>query len=540
MNMAKKFLFGSDARKEVLKGMELMYNAVSCTLGPYGRNVLIDQTMNVPAKLTKDGVTVVQDVHSPNQWEEVGIKMIREASQKTAEEAGDATTTAIILAYEMSNNIDLITPKTNVIALRRGMERAGKACSDFLEKFSIKATKDDYVKIARIASQDTEIAEQCAAIFKDIGTNGVITIEYGEKPGIEVEHTDGLSFGEGWLAREMVNAPGATCRMKDVPILITTREIRGPNDFMPLCQRLADAGETCLMVIAEDVAPQALGIMAVNIMKGVFRFCAVKAPSFGLNKKEILKDIAACTGATVVSDETGIRLDKVLPTHLGKAESITVTKERTVVTNKGKQDAVFKRIEQINSLLESKDVIPQSQEWNDLKERLGALTDGVTVVRVGAKTETERHERKDRVDDAIRALQSSVEEGMTPGGGTALLRCLEHLPVSDDRDEQAGIDIVGRALRAPALRILEVAGIQNRELIVSTVSQKKGNVGYNLLTGKYEDLVEADVLDAKKAVRCALENAVSAAKSFLTTECVIGLHQEESEIFKKLLAHVKD
>jgi chaperonin GroEL len=531
--LPRKYIFGKDCREKVFAGIKLMYDTVSATLGPHGRNVLIDHARQV-VQPTKDGVTVVDEVRAVDDWEDMGCRLVREASQNTNVSAGDGTTTAIVLSYKMcEEGLQKITEKTNVIKVRRGMDRAVEVCVRKLEEIAMPITKEEqFCDVATISSQDPHIGTIVAKTFLEAGEHGSIDIQRAEEPGIFPEHTDGMSFNQGWLDQRFITQRDNSYMIEDVPVLVTDREIKYQVQLLPLMEQLAAAGTKKLLIVCDTIGGEALGMFAMNAQKRLFAGCAVKAPSYGKNRVEIMKDICAVTGATFVSEESGIRIEKIEPSHLGKAKKAIVTVDRTVIVSEDSEEAKERVTERIGFIEEQlKDAPEGSLQRQDLELRLATLTDGITVLKVGAQTEVERHEYRKRVEDAVKAVQSAKKEGVTPGGGTAYLRCIEAVDAieSKDRDEHIGVEIVKKALSFVAFRVLEVAGIEDKELIVAKVKEAKGNVGYDFETGKLTDLVKKGIVDAKKVNRVALQNAASCAKTFLTLEVAVSDVEEKKE-----------
>lgn len=518
----KLFKFGSDARAEMLDGIDLLRRAVTATLGPNGRNVAIDRYSVVDS--TKDGVTVMHDVVSPEPFKQMGIKMAQESSSKTNDEAGDGTTTAVEITWAIATEGNkFLQQGTNVIKLNNGIKKAVKVCEEELEKMAVKVTEQkQYVDVATIASQDEEIGKKVADIFAAAGENGIVDIERVDKPGIETEHTDGMQFEEGWFRPEFINDwPSLSCVLEDCPVMITDRALTGNQELIGL-ENLAKRGIKKCLVIADDFSGEALASLAKNARIRTFQCVAVKAPAYGRRKMEILKDIAAMTGATIISEEFGKRLDKMTIEDFGKARHITVKQSKTIITaEEGHEEDVNERVEGIKKEMEE---MEESFEKDKLRERLASLTDGVSIVKLGANTEIERILLKRKVEDAIRAVQAAKAEGIVAGGGTALLRCMPAVKALADsltnQDERMGAMIVHKALEAPAKRILEVAGMEDG-LIVETVKKSEGSMGYDMENGTYVDLLEKGVADPKKVVRCALVNGASCATIFLSTEVAI-------------------
>ncbi len=559
---AKKFKFGAEARDDMMKGITLMRNAVTATLGPNGRNVAIDRYM--VNDLTKDGVTVLADVVAEEQFTEMGCKMVREASTKTNDEAGDGTTTAIEIAYAMAEaGRKKLQTGTNVIKLQDGMQKAMDAVVECLKSQAIKVETDQqYIDVATIASQDEIVGKKVAEIFLASGENGVIDIERVDKPGIETEHTDGMQIMEGWVRHEFINDfANLSYVMDDVPVIVTDREITANPELVGV-EMLARKGIKKCVIICDDCNGEALGTLVKNAHFGAFHCCVIKAPGWGPRKGEMLKDIAAMTGATVISEENGLNLDQIEMTHIGRARQITVRqKKTTIIANRehkqlnpasGEEVTVDKLIETRVELLKKQiEVADEGFEKDKMKERLASMTDGVSLIKNGANTEIERILMKRKIEDAIRAVQCAKEEGIVAGGGAALLKCVDTLNamVMDDPDEQLGVQIVAEAIQSPAYRILEVAGVEPEqanffysltpglrkkwmrkchESIVKTVRSSHKKLGYDMSRKGYHfiDLIDKGVVDPVKVVRTAFLNGGSCAKSYLSIEVAISPVQD--------------
>lgn len=533
----REYIFGKECREKVFEGIALMYKVVGSTLGPWGRNVAIDRHQVV--QQSKDGVTVAEEVKVTNRWQEIGVKLVKEASQNTNLSAGDATTSAVILSYEMCNAARDLPTTANVIKVKKGIEKAITACLETLTKMSKEVkTEEEFTKVARIASQDEEIAKIVTDAFMKAGKYGSIEIERAEEPGITVEKTEGISFNKGYILPYVINDfQKKRAVMEDCAVLVTDREIKNQNQLVSIMEKLAEQKIFKLLIVAEDVKGDALGMIAANLQKKAFFATPVRAPSFGNDKIAILNDICAATGATLISEEQGgMRLERANVSHLGKCKKAIVTQDKTIImiddTIMAKK-TLSDRIEFIKNQLdaEPKDTLDHAL----IEKRLATLTDGICVLKVGAQTEVERHERKDRVQDAVCALRSASEEGVTPGGGVGLLRCVGSLVgLTEDRDELLGVEIVKKALHSIALKILEVAYIEDREWIVGKIKEEKGWMGYDFETGKIVDLYKKGIWDAAKAVKCALKNAAAVAQSFVATEVAMTDVRESDTILAEL------
>lgn len=565
---AKKFKFGSEARDAMMAGIKLEREAVTATLGPNGRNVAIDRGMIVD--LTKDGVTVLADVAAEDQFAQMGCLLVREASTKTNDEAGDGTTSAIEIAWAMCEaGRKRLEEGTNVIKLQDGMQKAMDIVVEELKKQSIEVKdRQQYVDVATISAQDKVIGEKIADIFLASGENGVIDIERVDKPGIDTEHTDGMQFSQGWIRHEFINDfTNLSYSMPDVPVIVTDREITANPELVGL-ELLARKGIKKCVIICDDCNGEALGTIVKNAHYGAFHCCVVKAPGWGERKMEILKDIAAMTGATFLSEENGLSLDQITLEHIGRARQITVKQKKTTIiadrdhvvpnpTGESRtiDSLVKERVEKLKAQIDSMD---ESFDKEKMKERLAAMTDGVSIVKLGANTEIERILMKRRVEDAIHAVQCAKEEGIVAGGGAALLKCCSALEAFrlDDPDEQTGVDIVLAAIQSPAKRILEVAGVEpeppsfffrlssalrkkwrsrQQDEIVQHVRSLPRESGYDMSRkGKnYINLIEKGVVDPTKVVRTCFLNGSSCAKSFLSVEVAITPIREEKPEPKK-------
>ncbi len=519
MMPTREFAYGTDARSKLYEGIKLLNDAVSVTLGPAGRNASIHMGGQL-VRTSKDGITVAEQVRSPNEWTEMGIQMTRESSDKCNESAGDGTTSAIVMTHALCKQVLHLPEGTNVIKVKNGMQKAVDACVAELKKLAVPCKKaEDYKKVALISSQDEEIAEKVTDVFMKSGKHGVIDKQYHDEPAMIAEHMDGFVIEKGCLielSREVV--------LEDVPILVTDKKIQFSGHIFPLMKELAAAGLNKLLIVCDTVEGQAKGIISDNINNGAFMACPITAPSYGKFRTNIMKDICAATGAAFVSEEENLRLDKISLQHLGRAKRVTVGKNRTIIIS---LDTVEIR-ENITSRIESIETSLQEDHLDDIakaeaESRLAALTDGVSVIKYGAQTEGERHERGDRITDAIEALRSAREEGIVIGGGSSYLRCVPLLNKlkGEGPDEQWGITILRNALLSVTLRVLEVAGEMDKELIVSRIIEQGGHAGFDFKKGEIGDLLEAGVIEPAKVCRCVLQNAVSCAGTFLSTELAI-------------------
>jgi len=526
---AKELKFNIDARDQLKKGVDKLANAVKITLGPKGRNVVIEKKFGSP-QITKDGVTVAKDIEFEDAFENVGAQMVKEVASKTADDAGDGTTTATVLAQSIVQvGLKNVTAGANPMDLKRGIEKAVVKVVENLKKQSV-SVGDDYQKIEQVATisanGDSEIGKLIAEAMKKVKKEGVITVE--EAKGIEttVEIVEGMQFDRGYISPYFITDPEKMEAVLENPfILITDRKISTMKDILPVLEPVAQAGRS-LLIIAEDIEGEALATLVVNKLRGSLKIAAVKAPGFGDRRKEMLEDIAILTGGVVISEEKGLRLDAAKMEMLGKSEKITIDKENTTVVNgAGSKETISSRIGQIKTQIEN---TTSDYDREKLQERLAKLAGGVAVLYVGASTETEMKEKKDRVDDALSATRAAVEEGIVPGGGVAYIRAIEVLEKlkGENEDETTGIQIVKRAIEEPLRQIVENAGLEG-SVIVQKVKEGKGDFGYNAQNNKYENLYQSGVIDPTKVTRVALENAASIAGMLLTTECVITEKKEE-------------
>jgi len=533
---AKDIKFKEDARKKILKGVQTLSKAVKVTLGPKGRNVIIDKSYGAP-HVTKDGVTVAKEIELEDKFENMGAQMVKEVASKTADKAGDGTTTATVLAEAIySEGLRNVAAGANPMDLKRGMEKALKNVVDELSK-RVKKIKDqkEIAQVATIsANNDTEIGEIIAQAFNRIGKDGSLTIEEGQGFTTSLDVVEGMNFDRGYLSPYfMTSTEDQECVLENALILIYEKKISGVKEFIPLLQAVAETGKP-LLIIAEEVESEALATLVVNKLRGGFKVCAVKAPGFGDRRKAMLQDIAVLTGGQFVSEELGLKLDTIGVDMMGQARRVIIKKdETTIVEGAGKKADIEARAAQIKAQIADS---TSDYDREKLQERLAKLLGGVAVIRVGAATEVEMKERKDRVDDAQHATVAAIEEGILPGGGIALVRCipaLNKLANSLEGDEQTGARIIAKALTSPIRQIAENAGLEGA-IILQEVEGLKENFGYNAHTEEFVDMIKAGILDPMKVVRCALENAVSISSMLLTTEAIVADSPQEE---KELAAH---
>ncbi|MBI3015210.1 MAG: chaperonin GroEL [Candidatus Tectomicrobia bacterium] len=527
---AKQILYSEVARKGVLKGVNQLANAVRVTLGPRGRNVVIDRKFGAPT-ITKDGVTVAKEIELKDPFENMGAQMVREVASKTSDVAGDGTTTATVLAQAIyQEGIRNVTAGANPMALKRGMEKAVEVIVQELKKLS-KAIKDR-TEISHVgtisANNDRAIGDPIAEAMEKVGKDGVITVEEAKKMETTLEVVEGMQFDRGYLSPYFVtDAERMEAVLEDVYILIQEKKISSIKEFLPLLEQVARTGRP-LLVIAEEVEGEALATLVVNKLRGGLRAAAVKAPGYGDRRKEMLKDIAVLTGGQVISEELGIKLENVTLRDMGRAKRVTIDKDNTtIVEGTGETSEIEGRIKQIRTQIEE---TTSDYDREKLQERLAKLAGGVAVIRVGAATETELKEKKARVEDALNATRAAVEEGIVPGGGVAFLRAIPALEALHlNGDEKIGANIITRVLEEPLRQIAQNAG-QEGSIVVQRVKEKSGSAGFDAAKGEYVDMVKAGIIDPTKVARTALENACSIAALMLTTEAAVSeIPEEEKE-----------
>ena len=519
--MAKEIKFSEDARNEMLHGVDKLANTVKTTMGPKGRNVVLEQSYGTPT-ITNDGVTIAKSIELENHFENMGAKLVSEVASKTNDIAGDGTTTATVLTQAIVNaGMKNVTAGANPVGVRRGIDKATRAAVEALKKMSHDVkTKDDIAQIASISADNKEVGKLIADAMEKVGNDGVITLEDSRGVDTSVDVVEGMSFDRGYMSQYMVTDNDKMEADLDNPyILITDKKISNIQDILPLLQSVVQEGRA-LLIIADDITGEALPTLVLNKIRGTFNVVAVKAPGFGDRRKAQLQDIAVLTGGTVISDDLGMNLKDATVDQLGQANKVTVTKDSTtIVDGAGAKEAIAERVDQIKQAI-SKATSDFDKE--KLQERLAKLSGGVAVVRVGAATETEMKEKKYRIEDALNATRAAVQEGFVPGGGTALVNVLPALDkVEATGDEATGVQIVKAALEAPVRQIAENAGVEG-SVIVNQLKSEKPGIGYNAADGKFEDMVEAGIVDPTKVTRSALQNAASVSALLLTTEAVVA------------------
>ena len=528
--MAKEIKFNTEARNLIKEGADALANAVKVTLGPKGRNVVIDKKFGAP-HITKDGVTVAKEIELEERFQNMGAQMVKEVASKTNDQAGDGTTTATVLAQAIINvGLKNVTAGANPMDLKRGIDKAVDVVVESLKKQS-QSVGSDYSKIEQVgtisANNDAFIGKLIADAMSKVKKEGVITVEEAKGTDTEVKVVEGMQFDRGYISPYFMTNPDKMEAVLDQPmILITDKKISSMKDLLPILEPIARDGKS-LLIIAEDVDGEALTTLVVNRLRGTIKVAAVKAPGFGDRRKEMLQDIATLTGGVVVSEERGFTLENTTPDMLGTAEKVAITKENTTIVNgAGDKNDIAEREAQIKKQMET---TTSDYDREKLQERLAKLSGGVAVIYVGAASEVEMKEKKDRVDDALSATRAAVEEGIVPGGGVAYIRAEEAVKAikADNEDEQTGINIIARAIEEPLRIICDNAGVEG-SVVIQKIKEGKGDFGYNARMDKYENLFEAGVIDPTKVARIALQNAASVAGMLLTTECVIADKKEEN------------
>jgi chaperonin GroEL len=529
--VAKQLLFDDQARAKMLKGVEKLANAVAVTMGPTGRNVIIDKSFGGPT-VTKDGVTVSKEVELEDRFENMGAKLVNEVASKTSDIAGDGTTTATVLARAIfKEGLRNIVAGSNPTAVRRGIDKAVDAAVAHLRSIAKAVSKkEEIAQVGAIsANNDKEIGDLLADAMEKVGKDGVITVEEGKGTDTTLELVEGMQFDKGFISPYFINRPAEMdCELNDAYILIYEKKVSNIRDLVPILEKISTSGKP-LLIIAEDVEGDALAALVVNKLRGVLNICAVKAPGFGDRRKAMLADIATLTGGTFISEDLGIKLESVELSHLGRAKQITVDKnDTTIVQGAGKQADIQTRIQQIRNQIEATE---SEYDREKFQERLAKLTGGVAIISVGANSEADMKQKKARVEDALHATRAAVEEGILPGGGVALVRCkeaVEKARSSAKGDERIGVDIILHCLAAPMRQIADNCGIDG-SVIVDEVSQKGTNIGYDANAGEYVDMYKAGIIDPLKVVRSALGNAASISALMLTTEALVTNFDKEDK-----------
>ncbi len=531
--MAKQLIFDEAARASILKGVEMLTNAVKATLGPKGRNAILDKKFGAPT-ITKDGVTVAKEIELKDPWENMGAQLVKEVASKTSDVAGDGTTTATVLAHAIyREGIKNVVAGANPMDLKRGIEKAVEVVVDELKKLSKPvADKKEIAQVGTIsANNDPSIGELIAEAMDKVGKDGVITVEEAKSMATTLDVVEGMQFDRGYISPYFITDPERMeCNLEDVFILIHEKKISSMKDLLPILEQIAKMGKP-LLIIAEDVEGEALATLVVNKLRGTLQVCAVKAPGFGERRKAMLEDIAILTGGTMISEDLGIKLENIKLSDLGRAKKITVDKENTtIVEGAGDPAKIQGRVKQIKTQIEE---TTSDYDREKLQERLAKIVGGVAVINVGAATEAELKEKKARVEDALHATRAAVEEGIVPGGGVALLRCIPSLKnlKLENHDQNIGVKIVMRALEEPIRQIVNNAGLEGSVIVEKVKASKDVNFGFDAQNEEYVDMMKAGIIDPTKVTRTALQNAASVAALMLTTSVMVSeLPEEEKKV----------
>lgn len=527
--MSKEIFYSEDARKKLKAGVDKLANAVTVTLGPKGRNVVLSSSYGGPT-ITNDGVSIAKEIELEDKTENMGAEMVKQVAEKANDVAGDGTTTATLLAQSLINEgLKNVTAGTNPLAIKRGLEKSANVVVEELKKMSKKIdTEEKYAQVATISAENEELGKLIASTIAEIGIDGPISIEESQKLGIEKEIVKGLQFNEGYVSPYMVTDPERMEAVLDNPyILITDKKISSMKEILPALEKIIETGKKDVLIICEELEGEALTTIILNKLRGTFNCVAIKAPGFGDRKKEILQDIAIVTGGHVISDELGIKLEDVSIDMLGQARRVVVNKDNTIITEgRGEKQAIDERIKQIKAQISN---IDSDFDKEKLQERLGKLSSGVAIIKVGAATEIEQKARKHKVEDALAATKAAIEEGIVPGGGVALLRCqkaLEKLKL--EGEEQIGLKILERALEEPIRKIAENAG-KDGAVVASEIKKMGEEEGYDALNDEYVNMYEKGIVDPTKVVRSCIQNSLSAASMLLLVECAVVEKKEDKE-----------
>ncbi|MDD2487288.1 MAG: chaperonin GroEL [Candidatus Gracilibacteria bacterium] len=522
--MAKKITFGDEARLKMFVGVEKIAMIVAATIGPKGRNVVFSKGYGAP-QVTNDGVTIAKEIELEDKIENMGAELVKEAASKTNDAAGDGTTTSALLTYAMiKEGLREIRSGINAIELKNGMKKAGHVIEMELEKNAkIINTKEEIEQVATISAQDSEVGKIISEAMEKVGKDGVITVEEGQTFGLEVELTEGMKFSNGYISPYMItDGEKMESRINDARILITDKKISSLKDLLPVLEQLASTGKRDLVIIAEDIEGDALAGIILNKLKGVLNILGIKAPGFGDRKKEMLKDLAVLTGATVITEELGYKLENASIEHLGSAKNVSSTKENTtIVGGNGDKDLIKRRVIEIKNQIENS---KSDYDKEKFSERLAKLAGGIAVIKVGAASEVEMKEKKLRIEDALNATKAAVEEGIVAGGGVALLKASKNLDTfkTGNKDQDIGVQIVSRALSYPVKQIAENAGKEGAVIVEEIRKNEDINYGYDASDDTFKDMIKAGIVDPKKVTRSALENSISISGMFLTTEAVVS------------------
>ncbi|MFA5368803.1 MAG: chaperonin GroEL [Candidatus Paceibacterota bacterium] len=525
--MAKQIFYSEEARAKLKAGVDKLANAVTVTLGPKGRNVVLE-SYGSPT-ITNDGVSIAKEIELEDRIENIGAQIVKQVAEKANDVAGDGTTTATLLAQSLiREGLKNVTAGANPLAIRRGMEKGSEVIVEEIKKMAKPiSTEADYASVATISAEDKDLGDLIAKTITEVGKDGVITIEESKTLGMEKEIVKGLQFSEGYKSPYMVtDVERMEAQLDDPYILITDKKISAIQDILPILEKIIQTGEKNILIIAEDVDGEALTTIVLNKLRGTFNAVAIKAPGYGDRKKDLLQDIAIVTGGQYIAEDLGLKLDATELTALGRARKVIISKDKTIIVEgKGEKSEIDKRVGQIKSQIDS---VESDFDKEKLQERLAKLAGGVAVIKVGAATEVEQKARKHKVEDALSATRAAIEEGIVPGGGVALLRCQKALSeLKLEGEEKISIDILIRVLEDPIRKIADNAG-KDGSVIVSEVKKQQGDYGYNALDDKYEEsMVKAGIIDPAKVVRSCIQNAISAASMLLTTECVVVDKPEE-------------
>lgn len=527
--MSKQILYDEEARRSLKAGVDKLANAVKITLGPKGRNVVLDKGFGSPT-ITNDGVTIAKEIDLKNKIENMGAQIVKEVAEKTNDLAGDGTTTATLLAQAIiTEGLKNVTAGANPLALKRGLDKGLEAIIANLKKNSKPvSTKEEIAQVATIAAENKELGNLIAEVMEEVGKDGVVTVEESQTLTIEKELVKGMQFDKGYISPYMItNVERMEAEYEDPYILVTDKKLSSLQELLPVLEKVAQTGKKELVVIADEVEGEALATLVVNKLRGTFNTLAVKAPGFGDRRKEMLQDIAVLTGGQVISEEVGLKLENIELSILGQARKVVANKENTtIIEGKGDKAKIDARIKQIKKEIEAS---TSDFDKEKLRERLAKLAGGVAVIKVGAATEVEQKSRQHKTEDALSATRAAIEEGIVAGGGVALLRAVKTLDTLQvDGEEKIGLNILRRALEEPIRQIAQNAG-KDGAVVAEEAKKHEGAYGYNAASDKYEDLIQAGIVDPTKVVRSALQNAVSAASMLLTTECVVAEEPEEKK-----------
>jgi chaperonin GroEL len=524
----KELKFNEDARRSLERGVNILADAVKVTLGPKGRYVVLDKKFGAPT-ITNDGVTIAREIEVEDVFENQGAQLVREVATATNDVAGDGTTTATVLAQAIvREGLKNVAAGANPMGLKRGIESAVDAVVESLKKQSKEISgKEDIARVATISAREREIGDVIADSIDKVGKDGVVNVEEGQTFGLELEFTEGMQFDKGYLSPYMITDPERMeAVLEDPYILVANQKIGAVKDVLPVLEQVIQAGRP-LLIVAEDVEGESLATIVVNKLRGTFTAVAVKAPGFGDRRKRMLEDIAILSGAEVITEEMGLKLENTKLSQLGRARRVVVTKDATtIIDGAGDSDGIKARIKQLKSEIENTD---SDFDREKLQERLAKLAGGVAVVKVGAATETEMKEKKHRVEDALQATRAALEEGIVPGGGVALLNAVDSIKLDGDGDERTGAAIVARSLEEPIRQLADNAGLEG-SVVVDKIRQSPKGQGLNVDTGEYEDLVKAGIIDPTMVTRSALQNAASIAKNILTTEAIVAEPPEKNPV----------